>query len=137
MAMFFVSRTTPPFDAGDRDDAARALLHHRREYALGGEERAAKVDALDAIPLLARKAMDRATPGDPGRGHEDIDPAERLDGVLHESDLGFFVANIARVKTRGFGLGLDLPPLVGWLEIEADHRCFLGGEAMRACQADP
>jgi hypothetical protein len=76
-----------PFDpnnAGQRrdiDDLAAALLDHFRHNGLREQERGAKVNALDLIPLLGRGFEDALAMKDSGVVHEDVHGPEESEGL--------------------------------------------------------
>ena len=91
--MFFVSRTTPPFDAlyelppavpsipstlasvtiDPRSPSTDLLGNHASQRCLRDEESPGQIHADDAFPLGALDPMHRSPAGDPGRMHDTIE----------------------------------------------------------------
>ena len=67
-----------PGERRDRHDAPPTARNHRSKRRLAGEERAAKVDRLDPVPLVGRYLVEGRRVEDARAGHEDIDRPELL-----------------------------------------------------------
>ena len=120
MAMFFVSSTTPPFDAlyeltargaldaldaGDGHDRAtlavdRVLLEHVPDRVPTDEERAGEVDPDHPIPFRLVDEMHRTTTGDAGGGDDAVDASVLGDDPVDQPAHRVVVANVDREPRR-------------------------------------
>ncbi len=120
-------------DRADVDDrAAVALLAHPPGGRLRAEEHPLDVHRLDAAELLERQAVEQQVGEDAGVVDEDVEPAERLHGGLHEA-LGVFGV-VHGSDRRGNRPALGRKPLRRRLEPVGPHIREQDGGA-GVCQA--
>ena len=109
---------------GDVDDRAAALGHHGTGGMFAAQERAAQVDAHQALPVLKRQVLQRGTAGDAGVVHQDVQAPEalhrRCQTVLHLPLIADVDHGSSRLAAGTADLRLDCRQVLG-IHIHQHH----------------
>ncbi len=123
-----------------RPVARRGLAHHLPRPRLHREKESARVDVVHEVPILGRELQQRPHAHHAGVVHQNVEPAEPLDGASDHRSALLWIAyvHLKRIRLRSEGLDLSSHGFgAGCVDVSYDDLCALARVAQRDCPPDP